>query len=81
MTVQTLHQEQPTTTDTDDLSHRFCRDQGQAWLQGKPATARCGKTKSDWVPSTGDNMLCVVCWEFYKTGACAHCSNLTTGAN
>lgn len=80
MTVQTLHQEQQTTTDTDELSHRFCRDQWQASKEG-PATARCGKTKTGWIVSDGQDMLCVVCFEMFKTGACTHCSNLARGGN
>lgn len=36
--VDTLTHPEHTTTEEDHLSHRFCRGQAQAWLEGEPAT-------------------------------------------
>lgn len=74
-------QTNPATLDTgeDQLSHRFCKDQAKAWLGGNPATARCGKTKTDWEPADGEDLLCVICYELYKTSSCIHCTNKTEG--
>lgn len=66
--------EETTTGDDDQCSHRFCKTQAQAWLEGQPATARCGKTKHDWQPATGADLLCIVCYESYNNQYCAHCA-------
>jgi len=79
--VDTLTHPEHTTTSEDNLSHRFCRGQAQAWLEGEPATARCGKTKHDWEPATGDDMLCIICWHYWKTQQCAHCNQQNRGRN
>lgn len=66
--------------DHDDLSHRFCKDQA-AIRDAGVATARCGKTKSGWVPAFDTDMGCVVCYEMFKSGSCAHCINSSKGGN
>lgn len=68
-------------TGQDHLSHRFCRDQANAWLNGDPATARCGKTKPDWERADGNDLLCTICWHYWQNKQCEHCSNLTRGGN
>ena len=74
----TTHLDTTNRDDTDDLWHRFCKNQWEASKHG-PATSRCGKTKTGWVKTTNgdDGMSCVVCIEMALKNQCAHCSKNT----
>lgn len=58
----------------DQMTHLFCPDQ-QRDRNPEPTTSRCGKTKTNWQPGTGTDLLCTVCFDMYRTGHCAHCEN------